>query len=344
MLNAKKRSKSRNKVRCFCRDCNGIYVDPRTKNKHSINQNIVKNTPNILQIDNNPMSKSSQRSFINEESSIEPQTFVNEESSIEPQTFINEESSIEPQTFVNEESSIEPQTFVNEESSIELQSFINEESSILYSKMRKQNRNKTLRERDNELNQEDSSSNKYYGETNDTDSDNTSFDDNDDNDDNDDDNDDNDGDDDDDDNNDDIFKDYSPLDYNLPDNFNDIQNISEEWIIIFILRFQTRYRLSDTAIDTLIKFVKHILTELDCDRFKDFPTSLYTARKKLGLKHQFVNFSVCPSCHKLHNVDDVEGHTIQEQKAVKKCDHIQYPNNRHLSLRKCELHYQNKKN
>src|SRR3954447_19628290 len=150
MLNAKKRSKSRNKVRCFCRDCNGIYVDSRTKNKHSINQNIVKNTPNILQIDNNPMSESSQRSFINEE------------------------------------------------------------SSILYSKMRKQNRNKTLRERDNELNQEDSSSNKDYGETNDTDSDNTSFDDNDDND------DDDDGDDDDNDNNDNIFEDYSPPDYNLP--------------------------------------------------------------------------------------------------------------------------------
>src|SRR3954447_23556654 len=198
MLNAKKRSKSRNKVRCFCRDCNGIYVDPRTKNKHSINQNIVKNTPNILQIDNNPMSESSQRSFINEESSIEPQTFVNEESSIEPQTFVYEESSIESQTFVNEESSIEPQTFVNEE------------SSILYSKMRKQNRNKTLRERDNELNQEDFSSNKDYGETNDTNSDNTSFDDNDDND------DDDDGDDDDNDNNDNIFEDYSPPDYNLP--------------------------------------------------------------------------------------------------------------------------------
>src|SRR4051794_6343358 len=290
MLNAKKWSKSRNKVRCFCRDCNGIYVDLRTKNKHSINQNIVKNTPNILQIDNNPMSESSQRSFINEESSIEPQAFVNEESSIEPQTFVNEESSIEPQTFVNEESSIEPQTFINEE------------SSILYSKMRKRNRNKTLQERDNELNQEDSSSNKDYGKTNDTDSDNTSFDDNDDDNDDDDGDDDNDGNDDNNDNNDDIFEDYSPPDYNLPDNFNDIQNISEEWIIIFILRFQTRYRLPDTAIDTLIKFVKHILTELDCDRFKDFPTSLYTARKKLGLKHQFVNFSICPSCHKLHTL------------------------------------------
>jgi hypothetical protein len=76
MLNAKKRSKSRNKVRCFCLECDGIYVDPRTKNKHSINQNIVKNTPNILQTDNNPMSESSQQSFVNEESSIEPKNLL----------------------------------------------------------------------------------------------------------------------------------------------------------------------------------------------------------------------------------------------------------------------------
>ncbi|CAB4375945.1 unnamed protein product [Rhizophagus irregularis] len=65
----------------------------------------------------------------------------------------------------------------------------------------------------------------------------------------------------------------------------------------------------------------------------DFPTSLYTARKKLGLKHQFVKFSVCPSCHKLHNIDDVKQHTIQQHKAIKKCGHVQFPN--HRSLRQC---------
>ncbi|CAB5208053.1 unnamed protein product [Rhizophagus irregularis] len=65
----------------------------------------------------------------------------------------------------------------------------------------------------------------------------------------------------------------------------------------------------------------------------NFPTSLYTARKKLGLKHQFVNFSVCLSCYKLHNIDDVKQHTIQQHKAIKKCGHVQFPN--HRSLRQC---------
>ncbi|CAB5376243.1 unnamed protein product [Rhizophagus irregularis] len=54
---------------------------------------------------------------------------------------------------------------------------------------------------------------------------------------------------------------------------------------------------------------------------------------KLGLKHQFVKFSVCPSCHKLHNIDDVKQHTIQQHKAIKKCGHVQFPN--HRSLRQC---------
>ncbi|CAB5360687.1 unnamed protein product [Rhizophagus irregularis] len=98
-------------------------------------------------------------------------------------------------------------------------------------------------------------------------------------------------------------------------------------------RKRSRFRLADTAIDTLIKFIKHILTNFNYDRFKDFPTSLYTARKKLGLKHQFVKFSVCPSCHKLHNIDDVKQHTIQQHKAIKKCGHVQFPN--HHSLRQC---------
>ncbi|CAG8597269.1 4912_t:CDS:2 [Funneliformis caledonium] len=107
------------------------------------------------------------------------------------------------------------------------------------------------------------------------------------------------------------LQDYSPPGFDFPDSFDDLQNIDKEWIIIFILRFQTRFCLSDTVTDILIKFVKHVLIELDHnDQFKDFPTSLYTTRKKLGLKHQFIMFSVCPSCHKLYNVNDVEQYTI----------------------------------
>src|SRR3984957_15950812 len=187
---------------------------------------------------------------------------------------------------------------------------------------------------DKEANQEDSNTNKEdYKETDNY----TSFDNNDDDDDRNDgdDEDDGDSDDDGDDGKTNNFEDYSSPSYDFPDNFNEnLQNIDDDWIIIFILRFQTRFRLSDTAIDTLIKFVKHVLTELDCNRFKNFPTSLHTARKKLRLKHQFVTFSVCPSCHKLHNMKDVKQHTIQQQKAIKKCDHVQFPN--HHSLRQCD--------
>ncbi|CAB4385968.1 unnamed protein product [Rhizophagus irregularis] len=130
-----------------------------------------------------------------------------------------------------------------------------------------------------------------------------------------------------------IFEDYSPPNYDFPNNINEnLQNI-DDWIIVFVLRYQTRFRLADTAIDTLIKFIKHILTNFNYDRFKDFPTSLYTARKKLRLKHQFVKFSVCPLCHKLHNINDVKQHTIQQHKAIKKCGHVQFPN--HRSLRQC---------
>ncbi|CAB4396452.1 unnamed protein product [Rhizophagus irregularis] len=88
-----------------------------------------------------------------------------------------------------------------------------------------------------------------------------------------------------------IFEDYSPPNYDFPNNINEnLQNI-DDWIIVFVLR------------------------------------------KKLGLKHQFVKFYVCPSCHKLHNIDDVKQHTIQQHKAIKKCGHVQFPN--HRSLRQC---------
>jgi hypothetical protein len=94
-----------------------------------------------------------------------------------------------------------------------------------------------------------------------------------------------------------------------------------------------RFRLADTAVDTLINFLYHVLIKLDPNRFENFPSSLYTARKKLRLRQNLLTFSVCPSCHKLHDINDVKNHTIQQQKAIKNCDHVQFPN--HHSLQKC---------
>ena len=40
-MNISKRSRTRDHVICYCDDCNGKYVDLRTKNKHSRRRNIV---------------------------------------------------------------------------------------------------------------------------------------------------------------------------------------------------------------------------------------------------------------------------------------------------------------
>ncbi|GBC25642.2 uncharacterized protein LOC110231456 [Rhizophagus irregularis DAOM 181602=DAOM 197198] len=310
MMNVnERRVKTRTKEKCYCNKCNGKYVDPRTKQKHSMSLSLDDATTS-----NDPMSIGS--SFVNEKISIDPQESTSS----------------------------------------------SENLSTFSSKRRKRSRYNTYLERDTQMqNINDSDDNNdsneetdNYGDSDDEDNsdDNDDGDDGDDNDDGDnsddgDDNDDgddsdngddgddsdngNDGDDDGEETN--IFEDYSPPNYDFPNNINEnLQNI-EDWIIVFVLRYQTRFRLADTAIDTLIKFIKHILTNFNYDRFKDFPTSLYTARKKLGLKHQFVKFSVCPSCHKLHNIDDVKQHTIQQHKAIKKCGHVQFPN--HRSLRQC---------
>ncbi|UZO08625.1 uncharacterized protein OCT59_028878 [Rhizophagus irregularis] len=213
----KRRDRTRTKEKCYCNKCNGKYIDPRTKQKHSISLSLDDATTS-----NDPMSIES--SFVNEEISIDPQ-----------------ESTLS-----------------------------SENLSTFSSKRRKRSRYNTYLERDTQMqNINDSDDNNdsneetdNYGDSNDRDDndDNDDGDDSDDNDDNDDgddsdDNDDgNDSDDNDDgndsDDNDDgddsdngddgdddgeetnIFEDYSPPNYDFPNNINENQQNIEDWIIV----------------------------------------------------------------------------------------------------------------
>ena len=56
-------------------------------------------------------------------------------------------------------------------------------------------------------------------------------------------------------------------------------NFADSWILIWIFKYQARFRLSDVAIDSLIKFFHQVLMDADQTRFKDFPSSLNTASK-----------------------------------------------------------------
>lgn len=97
-------------------------------------------------------------------------------------------------------------------------------------------------------------------------------------------------------------------------------NFADSWILIWIFKYQARFRLSDVAIDSLIKFFQQVLKDADQTRFKDFPSSLYTASKLLQFGNQSKTYAVCPSCNTLYNIADV----IAAGRSFK-CTHVEFP-------------------
>ena len=96
-------------------------------------------------------------------------------------------------------------------------------------------------------------------------------------------------------------------------------NFADSWILIWIFKYQTRFRLSDVAIDSLIKLFRQVLMNADQTRFKDFPSSLHIANKLLQIGSQSKTYAVCPSCNTLYNIVDV----VAEEGF--KCTHVEFP-------------------
>src|SRR4051812_23571158 len=105
----------------------------------------------------------------------------------------------------------------------------------------------------------------------------------------------------------DTFENYSSPDFNsyqgeekttIDDKFS--------WILLWIMTFRKKFNISETATESLIKFMKIVLKEIGGDVFNGFPDSLYLARNELGLKDRFHSFVSCPKCHKLYNKRDVD--------------------------------------
>src|SRR5260363_414499 len=104
------------------------------------------------------------------------------------------------------------------------------------------------------------------------------------------------------------------MDYSAPDIengdeevFKNIDNLDNSfgWILIWILRYQQRYRLPDTATESLVKFMHYLLTYLDQDQFNNFPESLYLAQKLMGLGLHINNYTPCSACDKLYEPSNV---------------------------------------
>lgn len=137
--------------------------------------------------------------------------------------------------------------------------------------------------------------------------------------------------------NDEIFEDYSTPHYEPFQPFQPFQRFHPRylWILLWIMNFRTRFNVTETATEALIKFMKLVLCEVAGDDFNDFPDSLYLARMKLGLRDQFHNFVPCPKCHKLYQNQQVTNFQQEGIPAVMKCQHIEFPNSSHRKSRPC---------
>ena len=92
------------------------------------------------------------------------------------------------------------------------------------------------------------------------------------------------------------------------------------------MSFQIRFNLPEIATESLIKFIKLLLTEICGSKFDTFLNSLYMVKKELNLKDNFCFFAACPNCHKLYNNKEVKEYKENERIAIMKCNHVEFSN------------------
>ena len=92
------------------------------------------------------------------------------------------------------------------------------------------------------------------------------------------------------------------------------------------MSFRIIYNIPETAIEFLIKFMKLVLEEIGDESYRDFPGSLYLAKKVLELNDNFQSFVLCTKCHKLYGKQDVENFCKGESLSIMNCNHVEFSN------------------
>ncbi|RHZ80729.1 hypothetical protein Glove_132g161 [Diversispora epigaea] len=125
-----------------------------------------------------------------------------------------------------------------------------------------------------------------------------------------------------------IFENYSLPNYDLDEPIDPklTNNNSYLWILLWIMSFRIKFNLPETATESLIKFIKLLLSEIRNSEFDTFPNSIYITKKELGLRDDFYSFPICPKCHKLYNKQEVKDYKENNINSVMKCRHVEFPN------------------
>ena len=104
-------------------------------------------------------------------------------------------------------------------------------------------------------------------------------------------------------------------------------NVNDPWILLWIFKYQERFRLSDVAINSLIGFFSLVLKDINTTRFKEFPSTAYMARKLLDITKRSKTFVACTDCNKLYNPTEIMPKSDDNSaNSGFKCTHIEFPN------------------
>lgn len=129
--------------------------------------------------------------------------------------------------------------------------------------------------------------------------------------------------------------DYEEVDFASPD-FDDDEpkrpnttNDNHTWILLWLLEYQQRYKISNIAMDSLLKFLSLFLSTIDESKFSSFPSTLYMVKKRLGITTKMIQYAACNKCHKLYNINE-----LLDKNEVQTCSFINYPNHTIQRFRK----------
>jgi len=98
------------------------------------------------------------------------------------------------------------------------------------------------------------------------------------------------------------------------------------WIVIWILKHQERFRLSNVATNSLFHFFRYVLTNVDKNVYSTFPTSLYMAQKNLDIHAHLINYASCEEYCKLYRIADVSSDSPNITPKFMKCVFQEFPN------------------
>ena len=110
------------------------------------------------------------------------------------------------------------------------------------------------------------------------------------------------------------------------------------WLLIFLLKLQTRYFIPDAALKLLIKFFSIFFTVLGqfspfIKTIKNFfPKSLYDVKNYVNLNNSFRKYVICPKCKVIYSYSDAKI-TVRTEEESKLCTNVLYPDHPYSSRR-----------